>query len=99
MKAPTIRRLLVLQSKICVSPKEKWTRTSRSQNRDLGYVHAGPVPSGSDPILERTISVHMAPFQATAGTAEPGGGGCNGKRNDKEDYVHRQNREQQYGRK
>ena len=37
-----------------------------------GYVHRGPVPNGSDPILERTISVHKVPFrlssQATVGT-------------------------------
>ena len=29
----------------------------------LGYVHTGPVPNGSDPILERTISVHTVPFR------------------------------------
>ena len=28
-----------------------------------GYVHTGPVPNGSDPILERTISVHTVPFR------------------------------------
>ena len=32
----------------------------------LGYVHTGPVPNGSDPILERTISVHTVPFRLSA---------------------------------
>ena len=27
------------------------------------YVHTGPVPNGSDPILERAISVHTVPFR------------------------------------
>ena len=30
---------------------------------ELGYVHTGSVPSGSDLIQERTISVHTAPFR------------------------------------
>ena len=37
-----------------------------------GYVHTGPVPKGFDPILERTISVHTAPFRlSTLGHTGP----------------------------
>ena len=32
-------------------------------NGNSGYVHTGPVPNGSDPILERTISFHTVPFR------------------------------------
>ena len=35
----------------------------RSHLLFLGFVHTGPVPNGSDPILERTISVHTVPFR------------------------------------
>ena len=34
----------------------------RFETATWGYVHTGPVPNGSDPILEWTISVHTVPF-------------------------------------
>ena len=37
----------------------------------LGYVHTGPVPNGSDPILERTTSVHTVPFRFNISTSVP----------------------------
>ena len=47
-------------------------RASCSHFYLLGYVHTGPVPNGSDPILERTISVHTAPFRlSTSGHTGP----------------------------
>ena len=35
----------------------------RVSTTDKGYVHTGPVPNGSDPILEWIISVHTVPFR------------------------------------
>ena len=38
----------------------------------LGNVHTGPVPNDAGPILERTISVHTAPFRlSTSGHTGP----------------------------
>ena len=39
------------------------TDLARARQALLGCVHTGPVPNGSDPILERTISVHTVPFR------------------------------------
>ena len=43
--------------------KDEYDFSNKSSLRALCYVHTGPVPNGSDPILERTISVHTVPFR------------------------------------
>ena len=43
--------------------KNQYGARTRLVRGILGYVHTGPVPNGSDPILERTISVHTVPFR------------------------------------